>query len=469
MAMWTIIIKNSGGASVLVEDLGLPVPAGGQVTLSEGWTYPKIAGSDDLRALVGAGTLVVNDGTSDLDATTGVAFLTIINKQYLADNYYNKQELSEAGGGGTVHWDNIDGKPAYGQPDGWYRPVVYRVLATGASTAPSSPSEGDVYVDNSAQYLKYDGAAWNVEGTAAVGDRVIDLSDGDQSILQWDGSLWQDQGAPVDAYAIVVDDDGDGKGAQYVFSSTSSQWDKIGDLDWADHFNGGPSKHDASEIDVEGAYSSIPGTPTSLESTIGAIDTKFAAQEAAINAVNLDSAYDANREITADNGPVKINPTSTNAPLELTPKADRSTTGLAAGQIEVGTNGIAYIYDATRAKWLSLQRFQLVFGRSGPTKNQYLPFGTGNLPSNNSGYRMLRNATIIGMSTQLDSSGTCNIHCQKNDETTNIASLAIASEVGNQRTDLNIDLAAGDFLQSYLEATNTVKDPVVIIEIAWRG
>jgi hypothetical protein len=39
------------------------------------------------------------------------------------------------------------------------------------------------------------------------------------------------------------------------------------------HLNGGPWKHDASEIDVEGIYANIPGTPTDLETTIAAINT----------------------------------------------------------------------------------------------------------------------------------------------------------------------------------------------------
>lgn len=475
MAMWTVIVKNSGGAAITIEDLGIAIPAAGQLELSTQFDFPTISGSDNLRDLVGAGTLVVNDGTSDLTATTGVAFLTLVQRQYLAANYYNKTEMNTAGGGAQIHYDNIIGMPTYGNPEGWYRPAKYRVLATGQSTAPASPAEGDVYVDNTAQYLKYDGAAWNVEGTAAVGDRVIDLSDGDQSILEWDGSLWQDQGAPADMYAIVLDDDGDGKGAQYIYTDGTSEWAKIADLDWADHFNGGAGKHDASEIDVEGVYSNIPGTPDDLESTIGAIDSELGALDSAISNVGLDEAYDkggagAGRTVTADQGPVTLDSSgATNAPLQLTPKATRSTTGLADGQLEVGTNGILYAYDATRAKWLSVQRQTLIFGRKGVTKNQYLPFGVGNLPSLNAGYRMLRNATIVGMSGQLDSPGTCNVQLRNDDGTSAIATLALSSEAGNQRTDLNIDLAAGNFLQSYLDATNAVNDPVVIVEVAWRG
>ncbi len=475
MAMWTVIVKNSGGVAVTVEDLGIAIPAAGQVTLSDQFSHSEISNSEDLRSLVTAGTLVVNDGVSDLSTITGAAFLTLVHKNYLADNYYNKLELNTAGGGAEVHWDNITGKPAYGQPDGWYRPAKYRVLVVSASTAPASPSVGDVYVDNTAQYLKYDGSSWNVEGTVAEHDRVIDLSDGDQSILEWDGSIWVDDGPPTDAFAIVIDDDGDGKGAQYVYSSTTSQWDKIGDLDWADHFNGGPSKHDASEIDVEGIYANIPGTPTSLESTVDSIDTKLGTLETAIENVDLDQAYDKNgagagRIITADQGPVVINSVSaTNAPLELTPKASRSTTGLAGGQIEVGTNGIVYVYDSVRAKWISMDRPPFIFGRKGVTKNQYLYFAAGSLPSLNSGYRMLRNAVITGMSCQLDSPGTCSIYIRKDKDTVNIATLTLSSETGNQRTDLNVDVSAGEGLQCYLESAAVVNDPMVILEIAWRG
>lgn len=475
MAMWEVIIKNGGGSAVEIADLGISIPASGQETLSEQFTFPEIAESDDLRSLVEAGTLVVNDGIQDLNATAGKAFLTIIHQQYLAENYYNKAELNQAGNGGQVHWDNVTNKPAYGAPDGWERPVKYRVLAVGASTAPSTPSIGDVYVDNTGQYLKWDGSAWQSEGNAVADDRVIDLSDGDQSILEWDGSLWQDQGAPSDAFAIVVDDDGDGKGAQYVFSDTTNQWDKIGDLDWADHFNGGADKHDASEISIEGSYANIPGTPTDLESTIGSVNTTLGALDDAVSNVDLDQAYDKNgagagRTITTDQGAVVLDSSgATNAPLELTPKAARSTTGLADGQLEVGTNGLLYAYDATRAKWLSVQRQTLIFGRKGASRNQFLSYGVGSLPSSISGFRMLRNAVIIGISGQLSTPGTCDLHLRSNDAATNIATLSLSSEAGNQRVDLNVDLNAGDYLQNYLEAASRVNDPVVAIEIAWRG
>lgn len=41
------------------------------------------------------------------------------------------------------------------------------------------------------------------------------------------------------------------------------------------HLDGGSHKHDASEVDVEGTYANISGTPTDLENTVSAINTKL--------------------------------------------------------------------------------------------------------------------------------------------------------------------------------------------------
>jgi hypothetical protein len=53
-----------------------------------------------------------------------------------------------------------------------------------------------------------------------------------------------------------------------------------GNLD--SHLDGSAGRHDASEIDVEGTYANIAGTPTDLESTISAIDS-------AISGISSDS------------------------------------------------------------------------------------------------------------------------------------------------------------------------------------
>lgn len=191
----------------------------------------------------------------------------------------------------------------------------------------------------------------------------------------------------------------------------------------------------------------------------------------------LDEAYDeggagAGREITVDAGAVKFDATvsGSHAPIELTELSVLPTVGLDAGQLAI-KGGILYTYDSVRTKWLSTQRMFLSFGRSGRTKNQYLPFSAGSLPSNKSGYRLARNATIVSITGQLDVIGSCTIRLRKNDSTvTNIVSLSISSAIGNQDTTVNVDMDGTDYLQAYLEASGApIRDPMVIVEIAWKG
>lgn len=186
----------------------------------------------------------------------------------------------------------------------------------------------------------------------------------------------------------------------------------------------------------------------------------------------LDQSYDAGgsgagRTVIVDSGPVKLDATSGSyAPIEITEMTVLPTSGLAGGQLGV-KNGILYVYDASRSKWLSAQRMFLIFGKDGKAKNQFLAFGAGTLYSNNSGYRLVRNATIVSIAGQLDESGICSIRIRKNDSTANILTLAI-SGMGNDNANVNVDLNAADYLQAYLESSGQVDDPVVVLEIAWR-
>lgn len=306
MAMYTVIIKNNSATDITIGDLGLTIVNGSQNTISEGYTYYEVAGSDDLRALVTIGNLKVNDGVGDLSAGDGVKYLTVINDKILESNYWDKTEL----------------------------------VATGGAN-----------------------------------DRVD--------------------------------------------------------------------------------YSQIQNTPT-----IGSPNT-------------LDGAYDeggvgAGRLINADSGAVKIDASaSTNAPLELVPTTIFPTTDLAGGQFTV-KGGIPFVYDTDRSKFVSIERKFLTFGRQGKSKNQYLNFGVGELPSNNSGFRMIRDAVITGLAGNLTNTGNCVVTVRKNNEATNIASLAI-STVGNQVASLNINVDRGDYLQGYIEAPTKVDDPVTIVELAWRN
>ena len=465
---WTVIAKNNSGSTQVLENLGTEILNGTQLTLSDYFEYSDLTDDDDLKTKVSNGDLVINDGTADLTATEGVNYLSRDNLYNDLENHYTKTEL-QGDGTAQVHWNNITNSPSFGSPT-WTEPVMYRVVSISAS-APTSSNTGDVYVDtDDNHYYKYDGSAWQDQGSASSDDRVINLADATQDIYTFDGTSWSDGGTTDDNVAVMINDDGDGKNAQYVYQTEDNTWTKIADVDFDDHLNGGASKHDASEIDVEGTYSNFSSSPGDLESVISDINTQMTT---ALDNNTLDGAYDeggagVGRQINADAGAVVIDTgVATTAPLQLTPKGSLPTTGLLDGQLAI-KDGLLYIYDSTRTKWLSVHREILVFGRRRSVRNQYLNFAVGNLASNNSGYRIPRNATIVAMTGQLDANGSCDMRVRRNDVPTNIATLSITSANGSVDTSTNIDINANDFLQSYLSASSSVQDPVFMIEIAWR-
>ena len=419
-SMWTLIIKNAGGAQ-LVEDLGISIPAASQLTMSDQFEYEEIASSDDLRTLVNNSTLVVNDGTSDLNAADGVLYLTLYNAKETADIFYPKTDL-QSSGQASVHWDNITNAPAFGSTS-WLDPVEARILEI-SSAAPTG-AEGDFYIDSDDDHLyKYITGAWVDQGAPASGLRIINLDSTSEVIYEWSGSSWDAGTDPVDSQAVLVDDDGDGKQAQYIYEDTTLSWIKMADIDY-----GEPN-------DLDGAYD--------------------------------QGGAGVGRAVTVDTGAVKFDATSsTYAPLELTEQSALPTSGLAAGQVAV-KDGILCCYDGTRSKWLSVQRIYLTFGRKGNTANQFLSFGGGSLPSNNSGFRIPRNATIVSMSGQLDSSGTSDMRLRSNDNAANIATLSISAALGAQDNTINVDVSAGDFMQMYSDNATGVEDPMIIVEIAYR-
>jgi len=466
--MWTVIVKNSSGSDYDIEDLGVLIIDGTTINLSNEFTYTELCNSDVLRTLVGAGSLVINDGVSDLSAAEGVNYLTLENLQKLGSDFYTKTELQSAGNS-EVHWENISHAPSFGSPV-WSDPVEYRVLSI-SSTAPSSPAENDVYIDtNTDHYMQWDGSAWQDKGAVVVDDKVINLTDND--IYTFDGTNYNSS-SPADNTAVLVNDDGDGKNAQYIYSTEDTIWYKIGDVDFAQHFNGGPSKHDSSEIDVEGSYSMIPSTPTDLETTVSEINDKLTSLDTNVNAISLDYAYDgdagsgAGKTVATDSGPVTLDAhTGSNAPLELTNLSSFPSTALASGQLAV-VNGLLYIYDNIRGKWLSVQRQTLTFGRRGLTKNMYINLNVGTLPSINSGFRLMRNAVITGLSFQIDHAGTGVASIRSNNITTNLTSISLSAATGNQDVSINLDLSQGDFLQAYVSSAAGVEDPILVVELAW--
>lgn len=410
MVMWTVIIKNNGVIDQTIEDLGTIVPSASQIDFSDQFTYDEIAGSDDLRSLITAANLIVNDGSTDLDVTDGVNWLTIDNLKDVSDNI-----------------DDVRGR------------ISAHIVSAGIH------GENDATTDD-IDDLRGRIRTHGVSGTVHFLESSIDIGNIGVSA----------HGHPTYAHVVDLDseiDDVRGRIATHEVSAGV-------------HFLESSIDH----LNIQNI-----GTTTHVVLDDRVLDLEQHIVSAAAHGAGntLDDAYNeggpgAGRLITASAGPVEIDrSTSTDASFRIVPKGSLPTTNLADGQLDI-KDGIFCIYDNTRSKWLSIERSMLVFGRAGKSKDQYLPFYVGSLPSNNSGLRMMRNATIVGISGQLDNSGTCNFRIRKNDVTTDIVTLTLASVIGDQDATLNIDVSQGDYLQSYIENANKVDDPVVMVEIAWR-
>lgn len=76
-------IKNTTGADVSIDDIGITIPANTTWTAPIG-EYKSLAASNDIETLINAGTLVVNDGLDDLKAAAGIQFLR--NEDYRVTN-----------------------------------------------------------------------------------------------------------------------------------------------------------------------------------------------------------------------------------------------------------------------------------------------------------------------------------------------------------------------------------------------
>lgn len=183
---------------------------------------------------------------------------------------------------------------------------------------------------------------------------------------------------------------------------------------------------------------------------------------------DLNGAYEQGRTVEVDTGSVVLSAADGGyAPLQLVDQSSAPTLDLGQSQF-ASIGGILYMYDSTRGKFLSVQRQTFVFGRRGKSSDQYLNFYSSDHPSNNSGLRMLRNATIVGLSGNLNKSGTCDLRLRKNDNVSNIATLNITSSLGNIDTNTNIDIDVNEFLQAYVDSTPFVRSPMLVVEIAWR-
>jgi hypothetical protein len=164
-----------------------------------------------------------------------------------------------------------------------------------------------------------------------------------------------------------------------------------------------------------------------------------------------------------------FNPTGTTTPaFVIGPNTATASSSLTDGAVQY-LDGLLYIYDGTRVKWLSVARRSYTFGRAGNTKNLYLRTADS-IATSETGIRVMRNATVVGISAQTDTAGTWVVEIRKNDGASVITSLTLTAVQGAQDVTLNANLDAGDEIQVYANVSGTaVKSPVVSVELAWRA
>lgn len=184
----------------------------------------------------------------------------------------------------------------------------------------------------------------------------------------------------------------------------------------------------------------------------------------------LDEAYDqgasgGGRTITVDAGPVQLDSTTGDySPLELTNRSTVPATDLAAGQVVIVDN-ILYTYDGARGKWLSTSKL-IGFGRAGSVDGAFL-LGPGSLGTQNSGWTMPRDGTVISAAGSSSGGNTSKGFVFGINGATTISSNFVNGAILNQN--INIDFNAGDNMQIYiLAAGDPIDSPEITIEIAWR-
>lgn len=111
--MATIILKNTSGGDLYLEDFGFELLTSAERTVTGNFSLETICGSDELKTLVNDGDITINNGTSDLSVSDGLAAIKI-----------------------ETQYEDEDNDPT---PSGW---IV-------SATAPSSPSDGDGWFNTS--------------------------------------------------------------------------------------------------------------------------------------------------------------------------------------------------------------------------------------------------------------------------------------------------------------------------------
>ena len=137
-----------------------------------------------------------------------------------------------------------------------------------------------------------------------------------------------------------------------------------------------------------------------------------------------------------------------------------------AGPRIIVEDGIAYLYDRTRSKFLGTRAY-LRYGASGRSvSDQFLKVEDGQ-PTMSVGDMLPRKGTIVGITANTEIVGTWEVEVYKKDTALPIANLVINSLSKLSDTNYNVDIDSGDIIMVKAKGSD-IHLPRVIIEVSWR-
>jgi len=422
----------------MLSDLGFQVPTGsGWTELTNQFTAIELRDSDDLT------TAIAN---ADLECSTDGATNDVLAADYDADLALvlelNLREISEEENNELL----VDGSLA----------PLHKHVASGIEIEGTYPNISGTPTDLESTLGSIDTSLGNIvqghafstiygntgEATAdAAGDSIIfsgindinTVAEDDPEILTIDGS------------ALLPRDGGRAMTGDFDVGGNS-----VTNVNLVDGVDVSTLKSD---------YDTHAGD-TSIHFTEGSID------HGSISGLGDDdhpqyTHYDQDETIS---GVWTFDTEATEPSLVIAEQAAAPTSKNASGAIS-NVNGILYVYDSSRSKTLSLQRMTLAAGRDNPNATNIYLRAVDNIPTNETGYRMMRDGTITGLSAQTASAESWVFEIRINGSV--VASLTVTSAIGNQDTSINVDFNAGDELQFYCNGS-LIDKPLGVIEYAWR-
>jgi hypothetical protein len=174
----------------------------------------------------------------------------------------------------------------------------------------------------------------------------------------------------------------------------------------------------------------------------------------------------AGRIINVDSGPVVFNASNSSAPIQINTISYVPTLGVQDGQICLN-NGLMYVYDGTRLKWLSMSRETVSFGSKrgdGCFLSQ-----TNNITSAQAGWVAMRSGTIVGITAQgATGYSRKQLDIYKSSATAPVFSFQLNNFV-YLNSNMDIPFNAGDLLKVYCRSQfGTTFHLSINLEICWK-